>query len=264
MRTLAAAELSLRFGGTRALRELSLELDEGTVLGVVGPNGAGKSTLVNVLSGHLRPNRGSVELRIADGSSTELTGMPPTFHWRQGVARSFQGMRLYSRLTVFENIVSGALGSLPSDLPEIRDRAADLLCRFELQSVSNGFPGELSVGQNKLVGVARALVSTPHFILLDEPLAGLDQREIAEFLPVIRETASTLEAGILLIDHDLEAVSKVCDRILVMSDGTALAEGGPDVFQLDSVQSAYMGTQSAASFQKHWEEAVEIKNPRSD
>lgn len=249
--------LDLRFGGTHALRDVDLTVRAGEMLGVVGPNGAGKSTLVNVLSGHVKPESGIVQLRdeANDDRTVVLTGRSPAQHWSQGISRSFQGMRLFPNLTVFENVVGGALGAKRQDFRSVRRSAEELLLEFGLTHLSRLLPGALSVGQSKLVGVLRALISNPSFILLDEPLAGLDRNEVNDFLPILRGVVERTNAGMLLIEHDLEAISSLCNRILVMSEGAIIAEGDAGVFEQTRVQEAYMGSQSIDAFQKHWKAA---------
>ncbi len=233
---LRAASVSRAFAGVQALRDVTLELHRHEVVGLIGPNGAGKSTLVNVLSGFDSPDEGSVELEGQD-----ITRWSPHRRGRNGLARTFQHSRSFRGLTVRENIEVAALGigSRPS---AARRRADDLLERLHLRPHEHAPAGSLSHGDERRLGVARALASEPAFVLLDEPAAGLPEAEVPDFAAVIRTVRDEHDAGVLLIDHNMALVMDVCDRIQVLDHGATLAEGTPVEIRANlDVAAAYLG-----------------------
>jgi branched-chain amino acid transport system ATP-binding protein len=231
--------VSRAFTGVRALDEVSLELHRHEVVGLIGPNGAGKSTLVNVLTGFDTPTSGTVELEDRD-----VTGWRPHRRARAGIARTFQHNRSFRSLTVRENVEVAALGA-GSAPGEARSLTQDLLSVLGLDG--DAFAGELSHGDERLLGVARAVVTQPAFVLLDEPAAGLSEAEVPAFAGVVRSIRDEHDAGVLLIDHNMALVMAVCDRIHVLDQGRTLAEGTPAEIRgnLD-VASAYLGESAVA------------------
>ena len=231
--------MSRAFTGVRALDEVSLELHRHEVVGLIGPNGAGKSTLVNVLTGFDTPTSGTVELEDRD-----VTGWRPHRRARAGIARTFQHNRSFRSLTVRENVEVAALGA-GSAPGEARSLTQDLLSVLGLDG--DAFAGELSHGDERLLGVARAVVTQPAFVLLDEPAAGLSEAEVPAFAGVVRSIRDEHDAGVLLIDHNMALVMAVCDRIHVLDQGRTLAEGTPAEIRgnLD-VASAYLGESAVA------------------
>jgi len=234
--TLRASAVSRSFAGIHALREVTLELRRGDIVGLIGPNGAGKSTLVNVLSGFDRPTSGTVELEGRD-----VTGWAPNRRGRAGLARTFQHSRSFRGLTVRENVEVAALG-VRTPSREARRRADRLLELLGLHNRAGASAAALPHGDERKLGVARALASNPHFVLLDEPAAGLPEGEIPDFAAVVRSIRDDFEAGVLLIDHNMGLVMAVCDRIQVLDQGKTLAEGTPAEIRgnLD-VAAAYLG-----------------------
>jgi branched-chain amino acid transport system ATP-binding protein len=206
------------------------------VVGLIGPNGAGKTTLVNVLTGFDFPSSGSVEL-----SGRDVTGWTPYRRGRAGLARTFQHSRAFSALSVRENVEVAALGS-GARPKEARRRAGELLALLALDARAEQPAGSLAHGDERRLGVARALATRPRFLLLDEPAAGLPEAEVPEFAAVVRSVRDDHEAGVLLIDHNMALVMSVCDRIQVLDQGRTLAEGTPaEVRGNLDVTAAYLG-----------------------
>src|SRR5918995_1532387 len=234
--TLRASSVSRSFTGVRALDGVSLELHRHEVVGLIGPNGAGKSTLVNVLSGFDVPTAGQVELGDQD-----VTRWSPHRRGRAGIARTFQHSRSFRGLSVRENVELAALGV--GARPRVaRSRADGLLGLLGLADSAEAPAGTLAHGDERRLGVARALATEPAFVLLDEPAAGLPESEVPEFAAVVRSVRDEHDAGVLLIDHNMALVMEVCDRIHVLDRGRTLAEGSPSEVRgnLD-VTSAYLG-----------------------
>jgi branched-chain amino acid transport system ATP-binding protein len=233
---LRASSVSRSFEGVRALQEVTLELHRHEVVGLIGPNGAGKSTLVNVLTGFDFPTAGTVEL---DGR--EITGWTAHRRARAGLARTFQHSRSFRSLSVRENVELAALG-VGAGPRAARRRADDLLELLGLRRVASMRAGALAHGDERRLGVARALATEPKFVLMDEPAAGLPETEVPEFASVVRSVRADHEAGVLLIDHNMALVMAVCDRIQVLDQGRTLAEGTPaEVRGNLDVASAYLG-----------------------
>jgi branched-chain amino acid transport system ATP-binding protein len=228
--------VSRSFEGVHALSEVTLELHGHEVVGLIGPNGAGKSTLVNVLSGFDRPDQGTVEL-----AGKEITGWTSHRRARAGLARTFQHSRSFRSLSVRENVEVAALG-VGAGQREARRRSARLLQLLGLDGQAERPAGALAHGDERRLGVARVLAMQPSFVLMDEPAAGLPESEVPEFAQVVRMLRDELEAGVLLIDHNMALVMGVCDRIQVLDQGRTLAEGTPGEIRgnLD-VAAAYLG-----------------------
>ncbi len=234
--TLRASAVSRSFEGVQALQDVNLELHSREVVGLVGPNGAGKSTLVNVLTGFDLPNSGTVELRDRD-----ITGWSAHRRARSGLIRTFQHSRSLRSLSVRENVEIAALG-VGVRLREARRRAGELLERLSLTDLADAPAGSLAQGDERRLGVARALVTEPAFVLMDEPAAGLPEVEVPEFADVVRSVRDDHRAGVLLIDHNMALVMGVCDRIHVLDQGRTLAAGTPAEIRGDlNVAAAYLG-----------------------
>jgi branched-chain amino acid transport system ATP-binding protein len=221
--------------GVRALDGVSLEIPRG-LFGLLGPNGAGKSTLVNVLSGFDRPDEGTVGLGDRD-----VTRWSPHRRGRHGLVRTFQHSHSFRGLTVRENVEVAALGSGASTRAASR-RAQGLLGALGLRAYADAPASSLSHGDERRLGVARALATEPRFVLLDEPAAGLPEAEVGSFTQVVREVRELNGAGVLLIDHNVGLMFELCDRIHVLDQGTTLAEGTPDEIRANlDVAAAYLG-----------------------
>jgi branched-chain amino acid transport system ATP-binding protein len=233
---LRATAVSRSFAGVDALRDVTLELHRHEVVGLIGPNGAGKTTLVNVMSGFDFPTRGSVEL-----AGREVTRWSPSQRGRAGLARTSQHSRSFRGLTVRENVEVAALG-VRAGPREARRRADRLLDLLELRHRAHAEAASLPHGDERRLGVARALASNPRYVLLDEPAAGLPESEVPDFAAVVRSVRDDFEAGVLLIEHNMSLVMAVCDRIQVLDEGRTLAAGTPAEIRgnLD-VTAAYLG-----------------------
>jgi branched-chain amino acid transport system ATP-binding protein len=240
---LSIRSLGVSYGGVHALSDVSLEVGEGRLVGLIGPNGAGKTTLVDAVSG-LVPARGRVEL---DGE--DLTGRPPHARARRGLARTFQSSELFEDLTVAENLQVMAdrptwwatLGETLGRRAPLNPAVPEALAALGLQDLADASAHELSQGQRKLVGVARALAARPRVICLDEPAAGLDTTESAELGRRLRAVADAGTA-LLLIDHDMSLVMGVCDHVVVLEFGKVIAAGTPAQVRTDpAVITAYLG-----------------------
>jgi branched-chain amino acid transport system ATP-binding protein len=233
---LRASSVSRSFEGVHALRDVTLELNRHEVVGLIGPNGAGKSTLVNVLSGFDRPTQGTVEL---DGR--DVTGWSSHRRARAGLARTFQHSRSFRSLSVRENVEIAALG-VGTRGRQARRRADELLGLLGLEDAAEKPAAALAHGDERRLGVARALATEPQFVLLDEPAAGLPEAEVPEFAGVVRSVRDEHEAGVLLIDHNMALVMAVCDRIHVLDQGRTLAQGTPaEIRENLDVTAAYLG-----------------------
>ena len=238
--SLRASAVSRSFAGVKALRDVSLELGQGEVVGLIGPNGAGKSTLVNVLSGFDRPTSGRVLLEDRD-----VTRWPAFRRGRRGLARTFQHSHAFRGLSVRENVEVSALGVGASQREAAR-RALELLALLGLDAYADRPAGSLAHGDERRLGVARALARQPRFVLMDEPAAGLPEVEIPQFataVSVIRDRG----AGVLLVDHNVALVLEVCERIHVLDQGKTLAEGTPQEIRAHlGVAAAYLGESAEA------------------
>jgi branched-chain amino acid transport system ATP-binding protein len=238
--SLRASSVSRAFAGVEALREVSLELRPGEVLGLIGPNGAGKSTLVNVLSGFDRPSSGSVMLEERD-----VTRWSAHRRGRHGLARTFQHSHAFGGLSVRENVEVSALGVGASGRKAAR-RAQELLGLLGLAEYADRPASDLPHGDERRLGVARALATEPRFVLLDEPAAGLPEAEVPRFATAV-STVRDRGAGVLLVDHNIALVLEVCERIHVLDQGRTLAEGTPEEIRADlGVAAAYLGESAAA------------------
>jgi branched-chain amino acid transport system ATP-binding protein len=231
-----AAAVSRAFEGVHALDGVTLELHAHEVVGLIGPNGAGKSTLVNVMTGFDYPTAGSVELEGRD-----ITRWSPHRRGRVGLARTFQHSHSFRGLSVRENVEVAALG-VGRGAREARLRAAEILGLLGLADQADAPAGTLAHGDERRLGVARALVTEPKFVLMDEPAAGLPEAEVPEFAAVVRAVRDEHQAGVLLIDHNMALIMEVCDRIHVLDQGVTLAEGTPDEIRANlDVAAAYLG-----------------------
>jgi branched-chain amino acid transport system ATP-binding protein len=207
------------------------------VVGLIGPNGAGKTTLVNLITGFDQPSSGAVELEGRD-----ITMWSPHRRGRAGLARTFQRGHTFPALTVRENIEVSALG-VGADAAEAARRADRLLGMLGLAEFANAPASVLPHGQERKLGVARAVATEPRFVLLDEPAAGLNETEIPDFVSVIRSVRDDHRAGVLLIDHNVSLIMSVCDRIHVLDQGQTIAEGTPaEIARNQAVATAYLGS----------------------
>ncbi|MEV4350003.1 ABC transporter ATP-binding protein [Actinoplanes sp. NPDC049596] len=233
---LEVSDVSVRFGGVWALRNLSVRLDGGGIVGLIGANGAGKTTLINVVTGAVRPAQGRV---LLDGH--DLTAMTAHRAARLGLARTFQNIQLFGSLSVLDNVLMPYRIRHRSTLRQGRARALALLEQVGLADRADGRPYELAYGQQRRLELARALAMAPRLILLDEPLAGMAGRESEEMLTLfgrLREQRVTL----LLVEHDVASVLRISDRVLVLDHGRLLADApAAEVVANPAVRTAYLG-----------------------
>ena len=249
---LAIDDLAVRFGGVTALDAVSLRVRPGEIVGLIGPNGAGKTTLIDAVTGYVRPARGRITLDDID-----ITGRTPTRIARTGLSRSFQSLELFDDMTVMDNLLVACerhdtLVYLTGFVHSRREPLTASVCaaiqEFALEPYLTQTPSSLPYGRRRLVGIARAVATEASVILLDEPAAGLDQNESAELGNLLRRLTDEWGMGILLIEHDVELVMRICDRIHVLNFGRQIAEGTPKQIQSDpAVIDAYLGQREEAS-----------------
>jgi branched-chain amino acid transport system ATP-binding protein len=246
----SATGLHKSFGGVRAVRDVSFDIPAGAVFAIIGPNGAGKSTMLNLISGVYQPDSGSLSF-----GGTSLAGMPAHRRVRLGIARTFQKIRLFKQLTVLDNVVAGfhIHHNIPAwqylihghafrrDHARCRAEAMDLLAFVGLAARRDTLAGSLSYGEQRMLEFARALATKPKLLLIDEPAAGLNASEVDGLLDRIL-TMCGKGVTVVVVEHNMELVMNVADRVLVMDYGQHLFEGTPaDVQKNSAVVSAYLG-----------------------
>ncbi|MFI5560015.1 ABC transporter ATP-binding protein [Amycolatopsis japonica] len=250
--TFEMSGVSVTFGGLVALSDVSLTVAPGRVLGVIGPNGAGKTTLFNVACGFVRPDTGTLTWR-----GTEPRRLRPHHLAGLGIARGLQELGLFDRMTVLENVLVGAgrhaksgfwtsLLGLTKDEKALTERAMTQLKDFGIADVAHRYPTSLPYPVRKRVALARALVSEPDLLLLDEPAGGLSSAEIDEIGTLVR--GLTERMSVMLVEHHMDLVMRVCDEIVVLDFGRVIARGAPDEIRADpAVQAAYLGEEVAGA-----------------
>ncbi|WP_256990958.1 ABC transporter ATP-binding protein [Rhodococcus sp. 06-235-1A] len=239
--SLAVRDVSVTFSGLKALSGVDFEVAPGELLGLIGPNGAGKTTLVNVISGFQRPTTGSVHL-----GGIDATTMSATQRAHNGLARTFQGVRLFDHLTVEENIEVAALSR--AGRKKARAHAAEALAVLGLADRAHTTAGSLPYGDQRRLAIARCLAMEPQLILMDEPAAGLNEHETIELGDAIDSIRRTHNPAIVLIEHDVALVMRLSDRILVLAQGAPLALGTPaQIRDNPEVIAAYLGVDDAES-----------------
>jgi branched-chain amino acid transport system ATP-binding protein len=232
--------VTVQFDGLRALDDVHLQLARGEILGLIGPNGAGKTTLVNVLSGFQRPSAGDL---VLDGRA--VTGRSAHRLARSGVARTFQAVRPFGRLSVAENIALGSLG-VAAWTGTARSSVERLLGLLRLEHHRDTLAADLPHGDERRLGIARALAGHPRFLLLDEPAAGLDDHESAELVEDLRRVRELYGCALLVIEHDMQVIMRLCERIQVVDEGRTISEGTPSEVRRDPlVIEAYLGRTEA-------------------
>lgn len=239
--TLQVEQVSKNFGGLTVLSEVSFGVDEGEIVGLIGPNGAGKTTLFNVVTGIYRPNGGAIRYKGRD-----LVGVKPHRICRRGIARTFQLVRIFPTMTVLENVMVGATYGKKGGARRGMGDALDALEILNLLELKDTVAAHLTFSDRRLVEIARALAAKPGLALLDEPLAGLNPTETLQIMSVIQDIRQNQGISILWIEHKIDAVFSVCDRIVVLDYGRMLAEGEPkEVAANEKVVEAYLGESPA-------------------
>jgi branched-chain amino acid transport system permease protein len=239
---LAAQGVAKDFGGVHALREVSMTVARGELVGLVGPNGSGKTTLVNLISGAYRPTAGSITL---DG--VEVVGLPPHRTAHLGIARTYQIPRPFASLTVRDNVALAIMfGREPRSLDESREEAGQYLALVGLGDLAEALPGQVNLHERQLLEMARAMATRPSLLLLDEALAGLNPAEIDNAVAVVRRIHAS-GVAIVLVEHVLRIVNQLATRLVVLDQGRPLAEGEPsDVMADPAVVTAYLGREGRA------------------
>jgi branched-chain amino acid transport system ATP-binding protein len=241
---LVADGIVMNFAGLRALDQVSLSLGRHEIVGLIGPNGSGKTTLVNVLAGALKPNAGSVRI---DG--VHVTGAPPRRVARAGLVRTFQTVRLFGTMTVLENVQLGALGA-GLRRTKAAAIARELITLFEIEELSDVLTDSLSYGQKRIVEILRSLATGCQYLLLDEPAAGLNEEESDHLLSQLKTIPERFGCGLLIIDHDMNLIMRLCHRLHVLNQGRTIAEGTADEIRANPVVvEAYLGSQATAGTQ---------------
>lgn len=251
MAMLEVKNIGISFGGLKAVENFSLTLEENELSGLIGPNGAGKTTIFNLLTGVYRPDKGSIRL---DGR--ELTGKSIIEINQAGIARTFQNIRLFSNLSVLDNVKAGLHNHYPYTtlegilrLPrfraqekEMNRRATELLEVFHLEQFADTRAKNLPYGSQRKLEIARALATEPKLLLLDEPAAGMNPNETAELMETIQLVQKRFHMTILLIEHDMKLVSGICERLTVLNFGKVLKQGETqEVLHDPEVVKAYLG-----------------------
>jgi branched-chain amino acid transport system ATP-binding protein len=243
---LEASDVTVNFGGLRALVSVDLAVGARDIAGLIGPNGAGKTTLFNVMTGVQDATTGRV---LLDGS--DISRWPPHRRGRAGIARTFQRLALYTGLTVHDNLLGTWEANVPGGVlgrqrQAGREKVAEVIDQLSLGAIAGRLAGQLSTGLGRRVELGRALCANPRILLLDEPSAGLDPDETAQFAAILRTVAGGEDQpAVLLVEHDVSLVMEVCDHITVLDFGEAIAHGSPrQIRDNPAVISAYLGEAS--------------------
>jgi ABC-type branched-subunit amino acid transport system ATPase component len=243
---LVAEGIRVHFEGVRAVDGVDLTLERGQIMGLIGPNGAGKTTFLNAVSSFVELTAGRVILGDVD-----VSGLSPERLAKRGLVRTFQDVATFPALTVFENVELGALGAGLSRR-KARARAHELLGQLGLGAMAKLPASALPHGEERRVGIARAVACSPRFLLLDEPAAGLDDEESLQLAKTIAGIREQLGCGVLLVEHDMRIIFRVCERIQVLDYGKSLAVGSPDeIRQNKQVVAAYLGQKGAQIAEAH-------------
>lgn len=248
---LKISNLSKSFGGLKAIENFSLDLVPGAIHGIIGPNGAGKTTLFNLVTGVYRADSGQVWLE-----EKEITNMSADAIARSGMIRTFQNIRLFANMTVWDNVkmafhfqervgfwqTLGHFGDFKNVEKKISQESLEFLERFGLAERCHDSARSLSYGEQRRLEMARALATKAHVLLLDEPAAGLNPKEVEELIELIRKIHMDFSLSILLIEHQMPVIMELCEHVQVLNFGKLITEGGPDlVVQHPEVVSAYLG-----------------------
>jgi branched-chain amino acid transport system ATP-binding protein len=250
---LEVREVNKSFGGLMAVFNCSLTVKEGSITGLIGPNGAGKTTLFNVITGHLKPDRGEIMFL-----NEAVTGLAPHEIFKKKIYRTFQITREFAQMSVLENLMLipeqqvgekiwntwFRQGSVRTQERAIKEKALEVLEFVELIDLKDEYAGSLSGGQKKLLELAKSMMADPKLVLLDEPGAGVNPTLMAKLIDNIKKLCVEKKITFLLIEHDMELVMNLCNPVIVMSEGRKLAEGTPDeIKKNEKVLEAYLGGQ---------------------
>ncbi len=244
-------EVSKAFAGVHAVTNATLSIEQGSISSVIGPNGAGKTTLFNLISGATRPDSGTI---IFDGANIESKHSHRIAHL--GLIRTFQGAKVIKRLSVLENIILAGQNNPGDNLSnfifaskrkkyeaQARAKAEDLLEMIGLTNLAGEYAGILSGGQRKLLDLARAMMADPKLLLLDEPFAGVNPALVERLLEILKQLKKERDLTLFLVEHDLETVMSISDKVFVMAQGTVIASGLPaTIYENDAVIEAYLGS----------------------
>ena len=251
MALLEVTDLGISFGGLRAVDELNMTLEEGSLVGLIGPNGAGKTTVFNMLTGVYRPTDGGIRL-----AGENIVGKKPHEICKMGIARTFQNIRLFNKLTVLDNVKVGLhnestyslaesllhVGSYRKKEKMMDERAMEILKVFDLDGQWDYKATNLPYGKQRKLEISRALATDPKLLLLDEPAAGMNPNETEELMETIELVREKFHVTVLLIEHDMKLVSGICEYLYVLNFGRLLAEGTPaQVLSNPEVITAYLG-----------------------
>jgi branched-chain amino acid transport system ATP-binding protein len=259
MTVLKAENISILFGGLKAVSNFNLELKAGELVGLIGPNGAGKTTIFNILTGVYTPTSGSILLQGRNDSLQNVTKFQPYQITGLGMARTFQNIRLFKNLTVLDNVriathfntkytIFHSILRLPAFYKEeqrIKRRCKELLKIFDLEQKSDELAKNLSYGEQRKLEIVRALATNPHILLLDEPAAGMNPQETQDLMELIKFIKEKFNLTILLIEHDMNLVMGICQRIIVLDYGQVIAQGKPaEIAKNPRVIKAYLGKEN--------------------
>jgi branched-chain amino acid transport system ATP-binding protein len=225
------------FGGLLVLADIDLSVEQGQIVGLIGPNGAGKSTLFNIITTIYKPDAGDIFL-----DQQRITGYPPHKICRLGISRTFQLVKTFLSMTALENVLVGSIYGNQQGNKHARRRAIEALDLVELSSKKNVITAHMTLSERRLLEVARALASMPLVTLLDEPMAGLNPSETAKMLQVINRAREERNVAILWVEHKVDAIFHLCDRVVVLDYGCKIAEGRPELIARNpDVIEAYLG-----------------------